>query len=325
MFLGVHGELVRVVVAGADAEAGVRLGVADSLLRALAVRAGLTADPAMAAAGADPLACGVALVELLGLAQGRDCIVAVVVDDLHWVDPASLVALAFALRRLNTDRILAVLAGREEAQPDTPLGRVITGPRGRQLRIGGLDATAVKEMASRLSAPALSAAGADVLRAHTGGNPLYLRALLAELPPGGAFDGQRLPAPKHFAATALAPLARCPESSRRLVAAAAVLGSEARLADAARLAAVPEALEAAAAAPATLVELVDGPLGWMLRFTHPLNRAAVYYDLPPSERARLHGLAAEHANGRAALWHRVRAAIQPDRVLAADLVKGGGG
>lgn len=33
---------------------------------------------------------------------------------LDWVDPASLVALTFALRRLNGDRILALLIGRKE-------------------------------------------------------------------------------------------------------------------------------------------------------------------------------------------------------------------
>jgi ATP/maltotriose-dependent transcriptional regulator MalT len=321
VFLAAHGELATVAVTGAEAEAGVHLGVADTLLRGLAVGAGLTADPASAAARADPLACGVALVELLGLIQSPDRVVAVVVDDLHWVDPASIVALAFAFRRLNTDRILAVLVGREEARPDTPLGRLVAGPRGRQLHMRGLDVTAVREMASRLSSHSLSAARADALQVHTGGNPLYLRALLAELPPGEVVGAQRLPAPKGFAANALVPLARSPEPARRLVAAAAVLGMEARLADAAQLAAVSAPAEAAAAAPATLVEMVELPLGWMLRFTHPLNRAAVYHDLPPGERARLHCLAAEHTNGRAALWHRVHAAFRPDPALAADLAR----
>jgi DNA-binding NarL/FixJ family response regulator len=95
---------------------------------------------------------------------------------------------------------------------------------------------------------------------------------------------------------------------------------EARLADAARLAAVAAPQEAAETAPASLVTLVEGPVGWMLRFTHPLNRAAVYHQLPPSEQARLHRVAAEHAVGRAALWHRVRAAMGPDPGLAADLM-----
>ena len=318
-FLADHPELRPVVVAGVEVEAGVHLGVAGALLRALAARAGLMGGPVVTPGGTDPLACGVALVELLGLAQGSDGVTAIVVDDLQWVDPASVVALAFALRRLNSDRILAVFAGREEVTPEAPLGRLMTGPRGRSLRLDGLDVGAVKEMASQLGSPALTAAQAAVLQAHTGGNPLYLQALMAELHPGWASDAQRLPAPRSFAAVALAPLARAPEPARRLVAAAAVLGMEARLADAARLAAVAAPQEAAEGAPASLVELVEGPVGWMLRFTHPLNRAAAYHQLQPSERARLHGLAAEHTLGRAALWHRVRAAMRPDPGLAADL------
>jgi predicted ATPase len=51
-------------------------------------------------------------------------------------------------------------------QPDTPLGRLLAGPRGHRLGIGGLDATAVREMASRLSTQMLSAAEAGVLQAQ---------------------------------------------------------------------------------------------------------------------------------------------------------------
>lgn len=296
-----------------------RLGVAEALLRALAVRAGL-AEPASAADQGDPLACGLALLEHLRLVQDTEGVVILVVDDLDWVDLSSSMALAFALRRLNSGRILAVLVGREETQPDTLLGRLIYGPLGRRVRLTGLDATAVKELASQLSSHVLSVAQADVLRAHTDGNPLYLRTLLAELPPGAAVDAQQLPAPRPFATMALAHLARSPEASRQLVAAAAVLGMEARLADATRLAAVSAPVEAAEAAPANLVTVMEGPLGWVVRFTHPLNRAAVYHDLPPSERARLHARAAEHTVGRPALWHRVRAAFNPDPMLAADLI-----
>jgi DNA-binding CsgD family transcriptional regulator len=220
---------------------------------------------------------------------------------------------------LNADRILAIFVSREEIQPETPLGRLITGPYGHRLPIEGLNATAVKEMAS-LSNRVLSAAQASVLQAHTGGNPLYLQALFAELPLGAGVDRQRLPVPRTFATVALAALARSPEPSRRLVAAAAVLGMEARLADAARLGAVHAPVQAAEASPASLVGLVEGPLGWTLRFTHPLNRAAVYHDLPASERVRLHCLAAECTLGRQALRQRVQATSYPDPALAADLI-----
>jgi DNA-binding NarL/FixJ family response regulator len=290
------------------------------LLRDLSDHAGLAPKP-ITARSADPLACGAIIVELFGLAQSPNKIIAAVVDDIQWVDPASLLALAFALRRLNGDQVLALLIGQDEIDPGTPLGRIIDGPRGRRMRIGGLSRAAVRDMASRLGSHLLSASNAGVLQAHTGGNPLYLRALLAELPPAGIIDGHPLPAPHAFATSVLASLARSPESSRRMVAAAAVLGMQARLADAAQLAAVARPLEAAAAAPRHLIALDESALGQMLRFTHPLNRSAVYHDLPAAERARLHGLAAEVTGGRPALWHRIRASSLPDPALAADLIR----
>jgi ATP/maltotriose-dependent transcriptional regulator MalT len=324
-FLTGHPDLAAIPVAGSEHEAGVHLGVAETLLRTLAVRTGLPSGRASSAADADRLACGFALVQYLGLAQGAKGLVTLVVDDLDWVDPSSLMALSFALRRLTGDRVLALLIGREETRPETPIGRLITGPTGRCVTVGGLDTAAVRQLAARLGSRKLSISQADMLRAHTNGNPLHLRSLLAELPPSGIIDAQSLPAPEAFAAVALAPLARLPEQVRRLVSAAAVLGMEARLADAARLAMISSPEAAAAEVPDSLIGLVDGPLGWVLRFTHPLNRAAVYHDLPPGERAYLHALAAEHSVGRTALRHRVRAALHPDSALAADLVQAAAG
>jgi DNA-binding NarL/FixJ family response regulator len=317
VFLAGRPEMTRVDVAGAEDETGVHLGVADALLRVLAARAGHRVH-ASEQAGDSPLARGADLIEYLALVQ-RGSTVAVIVEELDWVDQASVVALAFAFRRLSSERILIILIGREEVPPGTPLGRIIDGPRGRRIRVGALPLAGVKSIASGLLPREVSTADARCLHAHTGGNPLYLKALLAELPPNHRLDVRHLPAPRSFTEAALAPLARSGESTRRLIGAAAVFGIEARVADAAWVAAVDRPMEAAEAAPASLVRLTDGPFGWMLRFTHPLNRAAVYHDLPASERARLHGLAATRTAGRPALWHRVRAAVAPDPALADDL------
>ena len=322
-FLAGHPELARAVVAGAEAEAGVHLGVADALLHAVGAGAGQR-DIAAGPLTANPLAHGAALVGYLTRAQRVNGALALVVDEFDWADQASVTALTFAFRRLHTEPILAILIGREEPQPGTPLGRIIDGPRGRRITVAGLGVGAVKEIASGLISRTVSTADARSLHAHTGGNPLYLKALLAELSAHDAIDERRLPAPKSFSGTALAPLTRSPEPTRRLVAAAAVFGIEARVADAAWVAAVGTPMEAAEAAPPSLVRLSDGPAGWTLRFTHPLNRAAVYHNLPVSERARLHRLAAARTAGRPALWHRVRATDRPDSALAADLAVAAG-
>ena len=318
-FLAGNSGLDRVTVAGAEQETGIHLGVAETLLRTLKVHTGQR-DPLTKPESTNPLARGAALLDYLTLPCRDGTALAVVIDELDWVDQASTVAFAFAFRRLNCERILVILIGRAELPPGSPLGRVVDGPRGLRLQVAGLGLTAVREVAAGLMGRPVSTADARSLQAHTDGNPLYLQALLAELPAHGSIDTWRLPAPRSFAEAALAPLARSAEDSRRLVGAAAVFGVEARLTDAAWVADVDRPVEAAEAAPTSLVRLTEGASGWTLHFTHPLNRAAVYHDLPVSERARMHGLAAARTTGRPALWHRVRAAIQPDPALAADLV-----
>lgn len=315
-FLESRPELSPVVVSGAEQESSVHLGVADRLSRALAERAGIPPEPV----NSNPLACGDALVELLAGAQGERGTIALAIDDLDWVDPASVVAITFTLRRLRANRVLVILAGRTVLLPGSPLARIVDGHLGRSMPVPGLGTAAVREFASAMMPRQVSGAEARSLRAHTGGNPLYLRTLLAELPSPEQADLGRLAAPASFADSALIPLSRSPEPTRRLIAAAAVLGMESRLADAADMAGIDQPLEAAAATPASLVRLVSESVGWTLRFTHPLNHAAVYHDLAPQERARLHRLAAQSTGGRTALWHRVRAVVGHDRPLADDLV-----
>jgi len=56
-----------------------------------------------------------------------------------------------------------------------------------------------------------------------------------------------------------------------------------------------------------------------LSFTHPLYRAAIYSDLSPTNRRRLHARAAELASGRSRLAHRVAASVGPEESLANEL------
>lgn len=64
------------------------------------------------AEGADPLTVGAPLLDVLGMRQQAG-VVGIVLDDAHWADAASLQALVFVLRRLQPDRVLVGLGGRE--------------------------------------------------------------------------------------------------------------------------------------------------------------------------------------------------------------------
>jgi len=114
-------------------------------------------------------------------------------------------------------------------------------------------------------------------------------------------------------------VAEFPAEARRLIAALAVLDRPAPL----QLLALVAGLSSAASAADAL--LSTGFVGWRagdaarMEFTHPLYRAAVYADLPPSMRQELHRRASAAIGGAAALGHRVAAADSADDELAQEL------
>ncbi len=123
--------------------------------------------------------------------------VAVVIDDLQWVDSSSLRALLFATRRLSAESVVLILIVRDDGWDDLPEGlrKLISGSGGTRMRLGPLSAAELRELASA-EGVTLSAAAAEQLCDHTAGHPLYARALLEELPPEAWEAGRTLPAPR---------------------------------------------------------------------------------------------------------------------------------
>ena len=58
------------------------------------------------------MAIGAHMVAALGDLQAGDQVVVLVIDDLHWSDRLSAQALLFALRRMQADRVLALVSAR---------------------------------------------------------------------------------------------------------------------------------------------------------------------------------------------------------------------
>jgi DNA-binding CsgD family transcriptional regulator len=272
----------------------------------------------------DPVATGAAFVDLLGNVQARGP-VAVVVDDAQWADRPSLLALLFALRRLQSDRVLCVIAVRESEVHRLPEGllRLGTDERGTVLRLSGLDATGVQDLAAAVTGDRLSIPLAEQLRDHTGGNPLHLEALLKELPLERLERsvGVPLPSPRSYSMQMVARLARCSQDAQRLVIASSVLGLQCPLSVAHRLAGVDDPLEAVEGAIAAgLLETRQLGTRLGIAFPHALTRSAIYHDVGPARRRDLHLLAAELVEDRSAsLQHRSAAALDEDDALAADL------
>ena len=268
----------------------------------------------------DPMTVGAGLVDLLDRLQRDGQLVVLVIDDLQWIDRPSSRAVLFALRRLRAEAVLTVVATRPEGLGDSGWARFVSGDaRVTRILLAGFDASDLIEMASALGLGILSRPGALRLLAHTDGNPLYCRALLQEfgVPALNAIQDLGLPAPRDLSAVILARVAALSDEAQTFLAAASVLGQHASIADTAEVAGLSEPQSEYEAAVEANVLVESSPLEFL--FAHPLYRAAIYADLSPTNRRRLHARAAAILEGRGRLTHRVAAALGADAVLAAEL------
>ena len=130
------------------------------------------------------------------------------------------------MRRLRRDNILVLLASRPHslARLGDSWSRLLA-ERARRIRLHGLTPPDLQPLARALLGLDLAPAARERLCEHTGGNPLYVRALLEELPASALADQSRaLPASHSYAAIVLTRVAQLSHSAQDLVAAASVIG-----------------------------------------------------------------------------------------------------
>lgn len=271
----------------------------------------------------NPLQVGASLLSGLGALQEAGPVV-LVVDDALWADSPSAQALVFVLRRLRSDRVLVVLTARSDASASwgEQWERALAQPQlTRRVSLGGLTADDLRRLAPKVDGVQLSPAAGRRLFEHTGGHPMYARALLEELPAEAFLESSGvLPAPRSLASLWLVRLAKLSVDAQQLTLAAAVLGARCALPDAVVVADVADPVAALDEAVRAGL-LVQGPPGSLhdIGFRHVLVRSAVYSDLSPARRHDLHQKAAAVLAGTAALAHRVAAAVAPDATLALEL------
>jgi DNA-binding CsgD family transcriptional regulator len=309
-FLGSLTDAVVLEAGGDESETLLSYGVIDQL------QPGAITDPGM-----DPMAVGAQLLGALDGLQADDQVAVLAIDDLQWSDRPSTRAVLFALRRLRADRVLTVVSTRIGGLADPGWARFVAGdPRVTQIRLGGLSSGDLTELAGRLGLGTLSDRGASRLLAHTGGNALYCRALLNEIGVAGLSGAGEagLPAPRELSAVILARVGVLAVPTQAFLGAASVLGQHGLTTAIATVAQLVDAHDEMDEAVAAGV-LTEGPLLSEVSFAHPLYRAAIYADLPPTRRREMHARAAGLAAGRARLAHLVAAAAGPNEALAAEL------
>ena len=317
---GWSGRAEAALVSGDEAEATLQGGLLGQLAQP-GLEAAAELASVLAGGQADPLSAGsVVLAVLREWARAGPLVV--VVDDGQWGDELSLRALSFAARRLRTDPVLCVIATRTDGLARLPAGLVrVAAERGARLHLDGLGAGEVAALAELAGAGRLPGRAAERLREHTGGIPLHVRELLHDLP-GQVLrmPGVSLPAPRSLQTLVLSRLAACSVDTEALVVAAAVLGADCDLADAAALAGLADPLPALQEAIGQRLLIEPAALGRRrVAFPHALIRAAIYQDVGVSRRAGLHRAAVGLTGGSAALAHRVAACAGADGQLAADL------
>jgi predicted ATPase len=227
-FLADESDLTVLRATGEQWEAFVAFGVVDQLMRVAGVSsARLLAGRDRALPVEEPIGVGARILEVLEDLEQKAPVV-IVIDDAHWADIDSLRALLFVVRRLVQERVLILLAQRSEAAPRLPEGlrRMADGRTGTTIPLSPLPAGEIQGFAAALGIHRLPTGTARRLHAHTEGNPLYLKTLLAEVPEDRLRTWEPiLPAPGAFALQVARKLDACSPAARRLVEAVAVLGS----------------------------------------------------------------------------------------------------
>ena len=137
--------------------------------RALRVAFGEEDGPAV-----EPFLVAIATLSLL-TAAAEESTVLCVVEDAHWLDPATADALLFCARRLGADRVLLLFSARDSATtPFRPDGI-------DELVLAGLAPDEARALLGQRTGTAPAPEVTERLIAETGGNPLALLELPAEL------------------------------------------------------------------------------------------------------------------------------------------------
>lgn len=219
---------------------------------------------------------------LVRLSESQPVLVAI--DDVQWLDAASVAVLGYVLRRL-ADEPIGVLAVQRAGEParlrldDAVSPNVITRDVIGPLKIAAIHHLIREHLGESLARPML-------VRVHeaSAGNPLFaleIARLLRDV--GNVPAGQPLPIPRDVESLVRRRVTRLPGRTRDVLLATAALAHP-------RVELVSEAVGRSAesdlepAARRGIASLVDG----IVRFRHPLFGAVLYATMPAPERRRRH-------------------------------------
>ena len=211
--------------------------------------------------------------------------VLLVLEDLHWADGSTRDLITFLSRVLRGEWVALVLSYRTDdmhrGHPLRPVvGELHRLPSVTTIDVGPLDSVAMAQHLTQLADGRLDVTAIDALISRAEGNAYYAEELLA-----ASSSGRQLPA--GLADLLVARLAGLSAPAQQVLRAAAVAGriDDDLVMDASGLPAA-EYETAVREAVARQLLVPDAETG--LGFRHALLREAIYNDLLPQERTRLH-------------------------------------
>ena len=329
--LGDAGDALVLRTQGLEAEAPLAFAALHRLLRpVMQLREQLPAPQARALRMAfgeedgpsvEPFLVAVATLSMLTAAAEKRLVLCLV-DDAHWLDPATADALVFCGRRIAADRVLMVFSARDDA------GRPFRAEGLNEMVLAGLDPAAARFLLDERLGATLSEDVTERLITETGGNPLALLELPTELSGAQLQGASPLPAQLHLTARVervfldRSQRLPAPVQSILLLAAADDTGQLAVIRSAAAdLGADEDALEAAVKSGLLLADILA------VKVRHPLVRSAIYQAATSAERRRVHRALADALAGRGdpdrETWHRAAAVDGPDQEVVDALERAG--
>jgi DNA-binding CsgD family transcriptional regulator/tetratricopeptide (TPR) repeat protein len=224
----------------------------------------------------------------LGLLErlGEERPAVLVVEDLHWADRSTRDLLAYLVRNLRQGRLLLLLTYRADElhrrHPLRPfLAELDRGRRVERLELARFGPAEVAAQLAGIQGAPVPAELAERIHARSGGNAFFVEELAA-----ATTDGDLPPSLRD---TLLARIELLGEPAQQVLRVAAAAGGRVDHDLLAEVAGLPEAelLAALREAVSAQVLLADADAG-TYGFRHALVKEAVYGELLPGERTRLH-------------------------------------
>jgi DNA-binding CsgD family transcriptional regulator/tetratricopeptide (TPR) repeat protein len=220
---------------------------------------------------------------------GRERPVLLVLEDLHWADASTRDLVAFLGRNLRDARVALVLTYRDdEVHRRHPLRAVLSTLERdadvERIELAGLDRCQLVALLDDICEQPPTSDVVDGLLARSGGNPFYVEELVA-------YDNVGEGLPGTLSDVIMARVGALSDESQGVLHAAAVVDDDIddELVSAVSGVPVGSVSNALREGVTSGLLVVDGDA---CRFRHALVREALYDDLLPGERARLHVAAA---------------------------------